>query len=154
MWDIFRLKLPVQLEKCGEREEWVERMRADADVRREEQRAQDRGGNPHTAEPGDPADTPHDGPAAPDLPKEIKKPAKKSEAPAVPKGAVIKGRAIAEQPVPIVELNEESGVVVIEGEVTNAPGLPRAQGRRNRAALLRPGGRYLHRLLQGVLQLP
>ena len=115
VWDIFRLRLPVQLEKCGQREQWVERMRADADARREEQRAEDREGNPHTG----PADSrfaetgwtePEPAPAAP--------PRKKAAKAAVPKGAVVKGRAIAEKPTPVVELSEESGVAVIEGEVT------------------------------------
>ena len=37
---------------------------------------------------------------------------------AAPKGNVIKGRAIADHPVPIGELAEDSGIVVIEGTVT------------------------------------
>ncbi len=113
VWDIFRLKLPVALEKCGEREQWVERMRADAEARREEQHAEDREGNPHTAAADE---TPPEDPPAP----ERQKPARKTAAKA-PKGEAVKGRAIAEKPVPIVELTEESGVVVIEGEVAGSP---------------------------------
>ena len=114
VWDIFRLKLPVAMEKCGERERWVERMRKDAEARREEQRAEDRENNPHTAAAKD--ETP---PADPPQP-EKKKPAKKRAAGA-PKTAAVKGRAIAEKPVPIVDLTEESGVVVIQGEVVGSP---------------------------------
>jgi len=124
VWDIFRLKLPVQLEKCGEREEWVERMRADADARREAQRAEDRAGNPHTD--SGPADGPADGHFtdngwAEADPPVTEPPKKKKTKAAQPRGTVVKGRAIAEKPMPIVELTEESGVTVIEGEVTGTP---------------------------------
>ncbi len=109
VWDIFRLRMPVTLEKCGAREQWVERMRAEADARREERHAEDREGNPHLQE----TETPP--PPPPPEPKKRKPKA------AVKRGSAIKGRAIAEKPVPIAELSEESGVVVVEGTVANTP---------------------------------
>ena len=41
---------------------------------------------------------------------------------------MVKGRGIAEAPVPVVELSEESGVVVIEGEVANTPSFRELKG--------------------------
>ena len=120
VWDIFRLRMPVRLEKCGERERWVERMRADADARRQEQHAQDREGNPHTAAAADDPTI--------DPPPEPVKPAKAKPARAKRSGAAIKGRTIAEKPVPIESLNEESGVVVIEGTVANTPAFRELKG--------------------------
>ncbi|MBN1778494.1 MAG: PolC-type DNA polymerase III [Clostridiales bacterium] len=123
VFDIFRVRLSVQLDKCGEREQWVERMRADADARREEQRAKDREGNPHTAAAEDaPAGDPFPDPE-PETPKPVKvKPDRKRG------GAAIRGRVIAEKPVPIESLNEESGVVVIEGTVANTPSFRELKG--------------------------
>ncbi|MFH1512395.1 MAG: PolC-type DNA polymerase III [Bacillota bacterium] len=119
VWDIFRLRMPVTLEKCGEREQWVERMRADADQRREEQRAEDREQNPHTAvTDGKPVFEPE-----PESRPRKPKPERKKTG-----GTALKGRAIAEKPMPIAELNEESGVVVIEGEVVNTPAFRELKG--------------------------
>ena len=115
VWDIFRLKMSVTLEKCGEREQWVERMRADADARRRQQHAKDREGNPHTARAEAVPVPDVSQPTAPEKPKPAKKkPLKK-------RNTAIKGRVIAEKPTPIVELTEESGVVVIQGTVANTP---------------------------------
>ncbi|HRX07831.1 MAG TPA: PolC-type DNA polymerase III [Candidatus Limiplasma sp.] len=112
VWDIFRLRMPVTLEKCGEREQWVERMRAEAESRKAEQHLDDRAGNPHL-QGSEPPAAPPPPPPEPKTPKA--KPAKARA------GAAIKGRAIAEKPVPIGELTEESGVVVVEGVVANTP---------------------------------
>ena len=71
-----------------------------------------------------------------------------------PRGAVLKGRAIADNPVPIGELAEDSGIVGGGGRNHRRE---RAQGikrRRNGAGDIRAGGRYVHNLLQGFLQLP
>ena len=129
VWDIFRLRLPVHLEKCCERAQWVERMRAEAEERRKQQQAEDRQSNPHTAaaDAALPQKT-----AQANLEITPPKPRVKKVAKAVKtkanKGAVIKGRAIAEKPVPIVELNDESGVIVIEGEVVNKPNFRELKG--------------------------
>ncbi len=112
VWDIFRLRLPVLLEKCGEREQWIERMRAEAEERKKEQQQENRDGNPHLKEPV--AETPSAPPPKPVKAKAKPKPEKK-------RTAALKGRSIAEKPVPIAELSEESGVVVIEGIVANTP---------------------------------
>ncbi|MCE5343793.1 MAG: PolC-type DNA polymerase III [Eubacteriales bacterium] len=124
VWDIFRLRMPVGLVKCGEREAWVEKMRAETTLRRTQEQAEDHAGNPHAAEtvPGgaqaedtspweaDPAAMP-----APAHEKDKKHPPVNGGA--AKKGPVLKGRAIADPPVPIVELREDSGVVVVEGEI-------------------------------------
>ena len=116
VWDIFRLRLPVTMEKCGERAQWVERMRADAQERKKEQHLEDREGNPHLQE------------EAPPAPPPAPKPAPRRAKSAQKRGAAIKGRMIAEAPVPIVELTEESGVVVIEGVVANTPAYRELKG--------------------------
>jgi len=123
VWDIFRLRLPVHLEKCCEREQWVARMRADAEDRRRQQHAEDRAGNPHTADV--PWDDQNPGAALEITPPKAKKKPAKAKA---ERGAVIKGRSIAEKPVPIGELTEESGVTVIEGEVVNTPNFRELKG--------------------------
>ena len=112
VWDIFRLRMTVMLEKCGEREQWVERMRAEAETRKAEQHLDDRAGNPHLQESEAPA---RPAPASGTQDAQAQRPAKARA------GAAIKGRAIAEKPVPIGELTEESGVVVVEGVVANTP---------------------------------
>ena len=49
VWDIFRLRMPVALVKCGEREAWVTMMRAETARRREQELAEARAQNPHAA---------------------------------------------------------------------------------------------------------
>jgi len=128
VWDIFRLRLPVALVKCGQREEWVEAMRAETARRRAREEAENRAGNPHTAalpQEGDPSRAPWDadpGPADDDPPAS---PAGTAAAPhilkkrkdGVKRGAVLKGRPVADEPVAIGTLREDSGVVVVEGEL-------------------------------------
>ena len=140
VWDIFRLKMPVALVKCGEREAWVEKMRAETARRREQEQAENRAGNPHTAALTD-SQSQHGGPAPDNDPapwedapasavaitadaphKTIQERPRRADEPAAPrkstsKGPVLKGRAIADPPVPIVELAEDSGVVVVEGDI-------------------------------------
>ncbi|MEA4999389.1 MAG: PolC-type DNA polymerase III [Candidatus Limiplasma sp.] len=144
VWDIFRLRMPVALVKCGEREAWVAQMRAETARRRAQEQAENRLNNPHTAElppdglwAGDALPNAMEGaqeiapwedaPAAPEgvpaaqPPARAPRPAREGEPrkPAAPKekGAVLKGRAIADQPVPIAELGEDSGIIVVEGEI-------------------------------------
>jgi len=182
VWDIFRLRMPVGLMKCGEREAWVEKMRAETAKRRAQEQAENRAKNPHTAElPTDGAwmgsdavgDVPweasqpannlapwddalsgaHDdtlpvnnrmldisthsdsangdsqathiskSPASVPSPKAKQNAVEGAESPrgvpkgSAPRGAVLKGRAIADRPVPIGELAEDSGIVVVEGEI-------------------------------------
>jgi len=159
VWDIFRLRMPVTLVKCGEREAWVAQMRAETARRREQEQAENRQKNPHTASITPPhvasgeqepwsmegteeiapwEDAPPQTAAAggsaeamssmahPEAAPQPKQdthtgagtPAKAAAAKAPKaKGAVIKGRAIADSPVPIGQLLEDSGIVVVEGEI-------------------------------------
>ncbi len=148
VWDIFRVRMPVALGLCGEREAWVERMRAEAAARRAQEQAENRAANPHTAAleqnlPAEeaapweeaPAGTPAPWEDAAAMPPPVAaaaptptapKPKKaapvgerpvREAAPKTPRGAVLKGRAIADLPVPIAQLAEDSGVVVVEGEL-------------------------------------
>ncbi len=109
IYDIFRVHVSIGLTVCGEREAWVKKMR------------QERGFTiPAPAQPVD-EEAPWDenammamaGISVPAAPKAS--PVKKD---ALPKGNVLKGRAIGDKPVPIGELAEDSGIVVIEGVVT------------------------------------
>ena len=131
IYDIFRVRTPVALTVCGEREAWVEKMRADRgfsfaasptpddepppwdDAELDAQAAALFGGAP-----GEGA-----GPAAPAAPAprtaHAAPRATAPKKPAAPKGGpVLKGRAVGDVPVPIGELAEDSGIVVIEGTVT------------------------------------
>ena len=171
VWDIFRVRMPVALVKCGEREAWVEQMRAETAKRRAQEQAENRANNPHAAElpqedvwldagavPDAPWDAPQPAdetapwedapyPAAPgtvaggavmaqagkvpsaepqNKPTATKRAARtdpagapppREAAPKTPRGEVLKGRAIADPPVPIGELAEDSGIIVIEGEM-------------------------------------
>jgi len=121
VWDIFRLKVPVALCVCGQREEWVTEMR--------EQR-----GLPQNS-PGDSEiaaiHTPVKAVPLPAIPTSSNPVADKgvrnNHAVATPvprsakvaKGSVIKGRAIGDAPVPIAELADDSGIIVIEGTLTD-----------------------------------
>ena len=124
VYDIFRVRVPISLTVCGEREAWVTKMR------------QERGFSFPTrpaAVPQPDDEPPWDenamlalsgmgAPApAPAAPKTAPKSSSAAPAPkkeAAPKGNVLKGRAIGDKPVPIGELAEDSGVVVIEGTIT------------------------------------
>ncbi|MDD6041366.1 MAG: PolC-type DNA polymerase III [Clostridia bacterium] len=119
VYDIFRVRLPISIDVCGEREAWVQKMR------------QERGFTfPARLETPLPQDEPPwdenamlamaglDAPAAPAKPRSAAPAAPAAPRAPVPKGNVIKGRAIGDQPVPIGELAEDSGIVVIEGTVT------------------------------------
>lgn len=120
IWDIFRVKLPVALTKCGEREEWLKKMRAGRPVpppppppSMDEEPPWDENA---FAPPPESMDEPAAQVAKPLPPK----PASPKPAPAAKqeKGDVLKGRGIADNPVPISELTDAAGIVVIEGEVT------------------------------------
>ncbi len=129
VWDIFRLRLPVALIKCGEREQWVETMRAETARRRAQEEAENRAGNPHTADlpPEEAALQPEAGPEGGPTPGVGGPPpaagpgdrgaSKKRGATPVSRGAVLKGRPVADEPVPVGDLREDSGVVVVEGEI-------------------------------------
>ncbi|MDD3335082.1 MAG: PolC-type DNA polymerase III [Eubacteriales bacterium] len=128
IYDIFRVKVPVALTVCGEREEWTRKMREARgftfptrqeqpddepppwdDAALEAQAAALSGVSdvPAAGVKERPAPKPKTGGAA-------VRPAAKVEE----KGSVLKGRAIADHPVEIAELAEDSGVVVIEGTIT------------------------------------
>ena len=128
IYDIFRVRTPVALTVCGEREAWVEKMRAERgftfaavpqpadepppwdDAELEAQAAAMFGSAPAASDaPAAPQARAASAPVRPSAPKK----------PAAPKGGpVLKGRAIGDAPVPIGELAEDSGIVVIEGTVT------------------------------------
>ena len=116
IYDIFRVRTPVALTVCGEREAWVEKMRAE--------RGFSFAAVPQPADeppPWDDAELEAQAaalvPAPPPLPDTP--PAPRAKKPAAPKGGpVLKGRAVGDAPVPIGELAEDSGIVVIEGTVT------------------------------------
>ncbi len=140
VWDIFRLRLPVHLEKCCERAQWVERMRAEAAERLQQQQAEDRQQNPHTAaadalsqddvfqERAPWEESPQPNPESEPLKPFVKKAIAKAQKAKAVRGAVIKGRAIAEAPAPIIGLTEESGVAVVEGEVVGEPNFRELKG--------------------------
>ncbi len=131
VYDIFRVRVPVALTICGEREAWVKKMReergftfpariqsaSDAramdddpppwdDAAIEAQAAAMLGAQ---AAPSPAAAQPAAAPRRQAAPRTSK---------AENKGPVLKGRAIADKPVDIAELAEDSGIVVIEGIVT------------------------------------
>lgn len=114
VYDIFRVRLPIAMNVCGQREEWVEQMR------------RERGfafSAPAMEEP-----PPLDvaaleaqagfAPAPARQPRAVSPSPKPAAGPKVSKEDVLKGRSIADHPVPIGELAEDSGIVVIEGTVT------------------------------------
>ena len=123
VYDIFRVRVPISLNVCGEREAWVKKMREErgftfpaamsAPVPDDEPPWDE---NAMMAMAGIGAPAAPEPVAAPAAPKAPKAPAA-PKAP-VPKGNVLKGRAIGDKPVPIGELGEDSGIVVIEGTVT------------------------------------
>ena len=109
IWDIFRVRLNVSLTICGQREEWLQKMRKNRPA-------------PPPAEdeipwnlndPGEPPAEP--GAIAPARREPPKAGKKKDQGKALD---VLKGRSIAEKAVDIAELMDDSGVVVIEGIVT------------------------------------
>ncbi|MBP3542136.1 MAG: PolC-type DNA polymerase III [Clostridia bacterium] len=127
VYDIFRVRLSVGLTVAGEREAWVKQMR--------EQRGFQFTPAGDEPPPWDDAvlgqqealmtGTPAPAASAPAPKKEAKseKTEKKTDKPAPAKESagsypVLKGRSIGDKPVDIVELAEDSGVVVIEGTVT------------------------------------
>ncbi len=119
IWDIFRVRMTVALNVCGERERWVEEMRAQRGFKIPQR-------EPVPAAPPPDEDVPWcDAPVLPEMPIAAapKKPAAPAPKPSpqkpipAPKGNAIKGRAIADKPVDIGELAEDSGIVVIEGTV-------------------------------------
>ncbi|MDD6143342.1 MAG: PolC-type DNA polymerase III [bacterium] len=124
VYDIFRVRVAVNIGVCGEREAWVKKMREErgfsfpakmaAPTQDEEPPWDDAAMEAQAAAMfGTPAPKTAPQPraaAAPKAPAAPKEP--------VPKGNVLKGRAIGDHPVPIGELAEDSGIVVIEGTVT------------------------------------
>ena len=128
VYDIFRVRVPISIDVCGEREAWVKKMREDRGFSFPTKPAA--APMPDDEPPWDEnammAMAGMDAPAAPAAkqppkPKAAPKPEKPAwtPPPPPPKGSnVIKGRAIGDKPVPIGELAEDSGIVVIEGIVT------------------------------------
>ena len=118
VYDIFRVRLPITMTVCGQREEWVKQMRQERgfhyapapmdepppldDAALEAQAAAMTGALPRSASPKPKAQTGVSAAAPSRAAKED----------------VLKGRAIADHPVPIGELAEDSGIVVVEGVVT------------------------------------
>ena len=122
VYDIFRVRVPVALTVCGEREQWVQRMRQErgfsipAKQLPDEEPPWDE--NAMLALAGE-APAPQRKNTAGKVPTAGASAAGKVEKPTpAPKGNVLKGRAIGDHPVPIGELAEDSGIVVIEGTVT------------------------------------
>ena len=135
VYDIFRVRMPIAMTVCGQREEWVKQMRQERgfhfsngpmdepppfdDAALEAQAAAMSGGSAASTY-GSAASS--YGSAAPSQPKAggVKKSAAAAgnAAVRVAKEDVLKGRSIADHPVPIGELAEDSGIVVIEGIVT------------------------------------
>ncbi|NLO85745.1 MAG: PolC-type DNA polymerase III [Clostridiales bacterium] len=130
IYDIFRVTVPIALTICGERDEWVKKMRAERGFTFPVKQAAPQMADDDDAPPWDDAamesqaaamfgNGAANGSSAPAL--AYGNPAKKSAAKPKQKevkGAVLKGRAIADRPVDIGELAEDSGIVVIEGIIT------------------------------------
>jgi len=124
VYDIFRVKVPVEISVCGERQAWVQKMREErgfsfpakaAVPQMDEEPPWDEAAM--LAQAG--FDVPQAQPAAAKAAPRAAAPREDKPAKApVPKGNVLKGRAIGDHPVPIAELGEDSGIVVIEGTVT------------------------------------
>ena len=129
IWDIFRLRLPISLTICGQREEWVKEMRKHRPVPKTPPTQIDAA--PEELPPWDtppeasvpPADAPGNLPTEKSAPKPPKTSSRTSKPAKEKSGAVLKGRAIADKPVPISELGDDSGIVVVEGIITgvNSP---------------------------------
>ena len=133
VYDIFRVRVPIALTVCGEREAWVKRMREERGFTFTAHAAQPVDEPPPwdaaaldaqaaalfgTPQPASATSSPKQAPAAAHGVMAAPGAAKAVAAPAAPKGPVLKGRAIADHPVEIGELAEDSGIVVIEGTVT------------------------------------
>ena len=124
VYDIFRVRVPISLTVCGEREAWVTKMRQErgfsfptrpASVPQpDDEPPWDENAMLALSGMGAPAPAP----AAPKSAPKASSAAPASKKEAAPKGNVLKGRAIGDKPVPIGELAEDSGVVVIEGTIT------------------------------------
>ena len=144
VWDIFRLRMPISLAVCGQREEWVQEMRKNrpmpafsADTPSPD------GASAYSVEEPPPWDDAtleaqaaaylaspsagmEEGQAVGMPLGNVSPSAKKAAASSKPskagtsekKGAVIKGRAIADNPVEIAELGDDSGIIVVEGIIT------------------------------------
>ena len=137
IYDIFRVKVTVGLTVCGEREAWTKKMREERGFSFSPALAGGFDGSAGGAEEPPPWDdavldaqaaamgVPGAAPAAPapaPKPKPKAAPAQRPAYTPPPKPdsryPVLKGRAIGDKPVDIVELAEDSGIVVIEGTVT------------------------------------
>lgn len=118
VWDIFRLKMTVSLVLCGQREEWVKEMREQRGFAFSPELPGAREGAAEVQAAPGPDATPAPWETSPpqcvrkETPARLPKPVKES------KGPVLKGRAIADPPVPIAELTDDSGIVVIQGILT------------------------------------
>ncbi|MCL1854603.1 MAG: PolC-type DNA polymerase III [Clostridia bacterium] len=120
VWDIFRLKVSVALCVCGQREEWVSEMREQRGLPQDfpQNSATDAYNTSASSDPS--PDTPASDRAA------AGKGSRNGRSTAGPahgktkdaKGPVLKGRAIGDTPVPIAELADDSGIIVIEGTIT------------------------------------
>ena len=131
IWDIFRLRLSVGLLICGQREEWVNGMRRQRGFSFSPELSPppepEGEAAPWEEPPGPPAQAPAQAAAPSCVRKNAAAPSPKPSKES--KGLVLKGRAIADPPVPIAELADDSGIVVIEGILTGA-GAPGVGGRR------------------------
>ncbi len=119
IWDIFRLRLPVQLEVCGAREQWVAEMRKSRHYEPLPPPLELNGAD-FSAPEADKASVPAAKSASAASPSDAPRRAAPSGGvkPTAKGGAVVKGRGIADKPVPIGELTDEAGIVVIDGIVT------------------------------------
>ena len=131
VYDIFRVRVPVALTICGEREAWVKKMREERGFTFPARIQSASGARAMDDDPPPWDDAAIEAQAAAMLGAEAApspaaaQPAAAPRRQAAPrtskaesKGPVLKGRAIADKPVDIAELAEDSGIVVIEGIVT------------------------------------
>lgn len=117
VWDIFRVRIPIVLTICGQREQWVEEMRKQRSLGPAD------GGflnGSITSSPNKGGEASADDPLMSDraTPSSKKEGAATLSSKKRGEASPLKGRAIADKPVEISELAEDSGVVVIEGTLT------------------------------------
>ena len=131
VYDIFRVRVPVALTICGEREAWVKKMREERGFTFPARIQSASGARAMDDDPPPWDDAAIEAqaaamlgaeaaprPAAPQPAAAPRRQAAPRTSKAESKGPVLKGRAIADKPVDIAELAEDSGIVVIEGIVT------------------------------------
>ncbi len=118
VWDIFRVRVPVDLTVCGQREEWLKEMRKNRPAPPPMPTLDEMNAAVAAALEVDSARPTLVAPAA--TKPRPQKPAEKKPDTVPPQAGekALKGSRIAEKPVPIGELTDDAGVVVIEGTVT------------------------------------